>query len=107
MAEKFNVSFKKESRETGLRSVGYPHQNVNIKVNKRKCGWIQAPSWNRDGWDVRIAVQSEITPDDPCNFRWRKYGVSFATEQEAREWVKVNLKSISDKYSIHFLADED
>lgn len=107
MAEKFNISFKKEPRETGLRSVGYPNQNVNIKVNKRKCGWIQAPSWNRDGWDVRIAVQSKSDPDDPCDFKWRKASTPFATEQQAREWVKASLKSIHDKHPLFFFDDDE
>lgn len=107
VAEKFNISFKKEPRETGLRSVGYPYQNVDIKVNKRKCGWIQSPSWNRDDWHVRVAVQKEITPDDPCNFKWQKPDMSFATEQEAREWVKAHLKSIHDKHPLFFFDDNE
>lgn len=37
------VTFKKEPRETGLGAVGHPHQCVNIKVDKRVVGMIDAP----------------------------------------------------------------
>ena len=107
VAEKFNISFKKEPRETGLRSVGYPYQNVNIKVNKRKCGWIQAPSWSHSGWSVRVAVQSDATRESPCDFKWRQASTSFATEQEAREWVNSYLKSIHDKHPLFFFDDDE
>lgn len=107
MAEKFNISFKKEPRETGLRTVGHPYQDVDIKVNKLKCGIIYSPTWCKPNWDVRIAVRAEPLPDSPCDFKWRKANTSFATEQEAREWVKANLKSIHDKHPLFFFDDDE
>ena len=42
---KFNISFKKESKETGLRAVGNSYQSTIIKVNKKQVGIISAPNW--------------------------------------------------------------
>ena len=104
MAEKFNISFEQRGQEL---VIGYPLINLDINVNGRKCGWIQAPTWNYKEWHVRIAVQSDTTRESPCDFKWMHPDTSFATEQQAREWVKASLKSIHDKHPLFFFDDDE
>lgn len=55
---KTKLSFKKEPRKTGLSSIGYPYQNVIIKVDKKYVGHIVAPNWQTDGvWRVGFAIK--------------------------------------------------
>jgi len=101
--EKFNISFKKEKAETGLAAVGYSRQSVSIKLNKLFCGLIKAPNWmtkdNKYGISVTV-YKDEIKEGENCDWCWITFKQRFDTEEDARQWVKDNLKAISEKYKL-------
>ena len=90
------ITFKKDSPATGLSSVGSPNPDTNIKVDKLVVGTIAAPNWQtKDNlWSVRLTVAKEKTEDDPAPFRWITMKKRFASEPEAREFVRGHLASI-------------
>jgi hypothetical protein len=106
--EKFNVSFRKHPKETGLGSVAYPYQDSDIKVNKKKCGYIVAPNHsNRTLWKAQICVKKKDINEDGnpnCPWRWMYIIKKFKEESEARLYIKKNLKRIIEKYNLtlHF-----
>ena len=100
--EKFNISFKKHPRETGLAAIGHPYQSVDIKLNKQCIGMIDAPNWQKAQWRIRITIKDS---EQFCGWRWIQFKTKFDTEEEAREWVKTNLKAISEEYELHVFED--
>jgi len=97
------ITFKKEPMESGLRSVGYPHQNVNIKIDGRVVGYIGAPNWQtKHVWTIRLMVykNAERTPEDNCAWKTIKVVRTFESETTAREWVINHLENISKKYDL-------
>ncbi len=96
------LSFKKEKKLTGLSSVGYPYQNVDIKVNKKKVGYISAPTWNNgDLWRIRFSVVKKDIMEDGnpnCVWKWITLKVTFKNEDDAREYVKKIITLVQDKY---------
>lgn len=107
--EKFNISFKKHPRETGLASVGNSRQSVDIKVNKKVCGMINAPNWQTkdNKWSISIILKKEIDiiTDTNCDWVWVNVKIRFDTEEEARQYVKDNLENIAKVRTLHFLED--
>lgn len=94
-----SFSFKKEPKETGLRSVGNPFPNTQIKYNKLYCGDIVAPTWlTPDGWRIRFSVK------DGEGFRWTRIKTIFEDESSAREYVKTNAEKIL-KLDLYFFED--
>lgn len=90
------ITFKRHPRETGLRAVADPHRDVDIKVDKKVCGVIGAPSWQNNTWRVRImVVKKDIMEDgnENCDWRWISCG-SFVTETAAREAVPRAIEAI-------------
>jgi hypothetical protein len=103
---KFNISFKKQPKETGLRAVGYTHSSIDIKVNKKRVGLISAPNWQKKGWTIRISIMKPEPDDNPnCDWKWISVKTAFEDEQSARQWVKDNLKSVAEKFSLHYFED--
>jgi hypothetical protein len=107
MAKKF-FTFKKEPRETGLMSVGHPHQTVCVKHDKKECGVIAPPSWNSkdNKWDVRLKVKQEPTAKDHCSWKWIYIKERFDDEQSARDWLNANVEKITNSFEL-FLTDPD
>lgn len=85
-------TFKKEPRETGLRSVGYTKQSVNIKLNKKKVGFIYAPNWNSKGWKIAFMI-SGGAGNPNYDWHWKNLKVC-ETEEEARQYVQDNIEKI-------------
>jgi len=98
MANKF--TFKKHAKETGLRSVGHPNQNVDIKCGGKLVGIIYAPSWaTKDNkWSVSFAVQD--ADGENCKWKWVSFKARFDDEQSAREFVNNNVEKIT-KLGLH------
>lgn len=90
------ISFKKEPAERGLSSVGNPHPDTLIKVDKKEVGTISGPSWrsNDHKWVINLRI---IDPNDPEKKKWKNVLLKarFDTEDEARLWLKANLEKIS------------
>lgn len=95
------LSFKKEARKTGLAGVGYPHPSTIIKFNKRECGRIAAPNWQtKDSlWRVRLAKV------EGSRFKWVTLKKTFATEPEARGWLKENWQKITEQIELYLFED--
>lgn len=79
-------TFKKQPRETGLRSIGTPYPDTDIKLNGVVVGMIEAPNWSTkdNKWRASLMVRQEPTEKDPCNFRWVRVMVAFDDEPSAR-----------------------
>lgn len=98
MAKKEKFTFKKEPRETGLRSVGYPNPNTVIKHNKKVVGMIYGPSWQTKDhkWHVDLTVIKKEKDDNP-NCDCKRVSLirislkrAFNSEPEARIWLNEN-----------------
>ena len=108
MKQKFNISFKRQAKITGLAGVGYPNQSVDIKVNKKEVGIISAPNWQTkdNNWRVRLTVKKQESDDNPNrDWKWVSVKKTFENEESARQWVKDNLKTLSMKYELHYFED--
>lgn len=108
--EKFNISFKKEPRPTGLASIGHIVSS-KILVNKIECGWISGPSLRNDGTSIYIRViKNDILEDGNTNCSWMNKKINhpnnFQNHDEARQWVKDNLKSILETIPYKLKLDE-
>lgn len=101
------LSFKKESRETGLGSIGYPYQSVIIKSNGCQCGVIYAPNWQQDGWRIRFMVEKNkpsLDDGNPnCEWMWLPLG-QCRSESAAREQIKIRWQRINEELTLHLQA---
>ena len=99
-------TFKKQPRETGLAAVARPHASVDIKLNGRVCGYIQAP-WalgNRK-WVVRFSVKTADSDQHP-GWKWIGFkNGQFETEDAARTWIKAVDAKIQEKFDLHLFED--
>lgn len=98
---KTSFTFKKEPAETGLASVGNPHPDTQIKLNKRRVGCISAPSWSTkdNKWGIKFTVTKETT------WGWVTIKHRFDDEPSARQWIKDHASQILEKLDLHFLDD--
>ena len=100
------LSFKKQARETGLRSVGNPVPSVDIKINKKVIGYLSAPTWQTkdNKWGINFSVVKPEPDENPnCKWKWIAVKTRFETENEAREFVKENIEAISKRYTLYSL----
>lgn len=105
---KFNISFKKQPKETGLRRIASPYPHVDIKVNKKKCGNISPPNWSSvdNNWRIQICVKKPEPDNNPnCDWKWMMVKKDFDNEKEARQWCKDNLQSAVEGYELHYFED--
>lgn len=89
-------TFKKSAKETGLRAIGCPHANVDIKRDKKKVGMIYAPTWQtKDGkWSLAFMVNDHTGKNPNCGWGWIFLKPRFETEQEARQYVSDNAEKL-------------
>lgn len=94
-----SVSFKAGSKATGLRSVGNPHRDVDIKWKGKVVAHIYAPTWQtEDGkWSISLAFKKEKTKEEPAPWQWMSAKQHFDSEDEARDWAKKNLSYYADR----------
>jgi hypothetical protein len=100
------VTFRKWDRLTGLAGVGYPHQSVDIKINKKKIGTIYAPNWQTEDnkWSVAFMVMKEPEDSNPNNkWKWIYMKARFENEETAREFVTKIVDKVAEKYTFHYL----
>lgn len=92
-------TFKKAPRATGLRSIGHPYSNVSIKLNKCRIGWIDAPSaTGHSEWEIWLRLGDT---NDPIGWRNARMKPRFATEADARAYLKLNFKEIIANFKLH------
>lgn len=102
---KATLSFKRRPKNTGLTGVGYPSQNVDIKINQKRVGYISAPNWTsqQEQWVIRIAIEKDDkhTDNNPnCPWMWVRKG-STSDENIARAFVKANIGKWLVQYKLH------
>lgn len=98
-------TFKKHPRTTGLAAIGYIHQSVDIKLQKKVVGEISAPDWQTkdNKWTVRLTVEGSHPSNTNCPWRWVNIRSRFDTEEAARDFVKVHLEKILEahQFTLH------
>jgi len=97
LEDEMGITFKKQKKETGLRSVGYPYAAIDIKRDKKVIGMIDPPTWRKDGWHVRLAVRNEP------GWGWLTLGKICGSEEEARELAKKAIPELASTYTFHEL----
>lgn len=101
------ITFKKQPKETGLSLCGNPYQCVDIKYNKRKFGYIDAPNWQKNNWAIGIAVDKQDIMEDGnknCPWMWKFTKRIFETEEVARQYIKDNEAEIL-AMNLHYFDD--
>jgi len=102
------LSFKREARETGLRSrsISKPYPDVQIKGDKAQVGKIYVPSAFGDTkWKVSVAVCNEPTQENPCPFKWVRFTFTGESEDDVRDWVKSRWNAIVKQYDLYRFVD--
>ena len=108
MADKTpRLSFRKEPRTTGLAGIGEPYPDTKIKMDGMIVGTIGAPNWNtKDNcWSLWFMIYGD-TGNPNCNWSNRRMKPRFATEPEARQWVKDNWPKLVT-LGLRGMKDED
>jgi hypothetical protein len=99
------ITFKKRPRNTRLSAVGHPESDVDIKLDKKIIGWLSAPSWQTEDnkWGIWFHVMKN-EPDNNPNCDWKNISlkIRFASEQEARDFIKLNINQISEKFKFKY-----
>lgn len=106
-----SLTFKKHPRATGRAAVGYPHQDVDIKWNKKVIGYIHAPTWqDKDNkWAIRLSTKKQDILEDGnanCTWKWVFLKTEFNSEEDARDYLKRNIGEIMKKYNMYCIEDE-
>jgi glucuronate isomerase len=109
--EKFNISFKNKPRPTGLASVGHIY-GCSILVNKIECGFINGPSLRVNGTQIYMRfIKNDIMEDGNPNCEWINLKLNhpnnFNNLQEAKDYIKTNLKEILSKIPYKLKMDVD
>jgi len=96
------VTFKKHAKNTGLSSIGYSHQSVDLKIKKKKFGLIVAPTWKTEDsrWSISIMVM-----DLNNQWKWVHFKQRFVKEEHAREWIQEYIDELIKKYTLRFEED--
>jgi hypothetical protein len=105
-------TFKKGPEETGLRRIGSPRPNVDIKLNKKVIGYIRAPGWQDKDylWKIRFSVKKKDIFEDGnpnCVWKWFRLSVGFENEESARQYIKENSDYFLKNLDLYCIYDED
>jgi hypothetical protein len=100
------VTFKKHPKDTGLAAIAHPYSSVDIKIDKKRVGYIGAPNaFSDDYWDIHFSVlKSDTDKPENCPWKWIRLKQKFATEEEARVYVKEHENAIT-KLPLYPLTD--
>jgi len=99
---KFNISFKKHPRPTGLSSVGAGYY-IDIKVNKKRCGLITGGSWRSEGKVIIQIAVKEATEN--CPWSWIFIKNSCVDQDQAKAYVLSILKKLANERTIQYFED--
>ncbi|MDD2731403.1 MAG: hypothetical protein PHW33_04760 [Candidatus Portnoybacteria bacterium] len=110
MTKKNKITFRRHPRQTGLAGVGNPNQSVDIKLDNKQIGYIDAPNWDtKDGkWGIQLAIVKDDKHDDgnaSCSWMWIFFKKRFDNENEARNWFVDNFEHFRKTYSIYSFED--
>jgi hypothetical protein len=69
---------------------------TDVKIKGKQCGVInEGDGFNN--WSVRLIVKDE---KQHCGWRWAKLKKRFASEQEARDFLKENYEKLVDGLNV-------
>jgi len=97
MSKQSKFTFKKHPKHTGLYAVGHPYSSVDIKLNKKKVGQINAPNGYDKRWQVGFTVVKKDIMEDGnpnCSWKWVFVESCLATEEAARQYIKDNTEEL-------------
>lgn len=95
-------TFKNGERPTGLAAVG-AEDTFYIKVKKKICGFATNNGRRGDGnYIVRLSVKTSGN----WHWAWVEIKERFPTKESAKEWLKANYKTLSNKYEFYFPWEE-
>lgn len=97
---KFNISFKKQPRSTGLASIG-ESQRSDIKVNMKCVGMITGPSWRDTDNSFKVRLMVKDGDQENVDWKWITMKVKFENDKAARLWVKQHLESVGTKFPLY------
>jgi hypothetical protein len=100
MKNKF--TFKKEQKETGLRSVDNPYPNTTIKHNRKRVGTIYAPNWTTkdNKWTIGLMADK-----GDGTWEWAFIKFRFDSEVKAREFLVSKAAVILGNLKLFYLDD--
>lgn len=93
-------TFKRHPRATGLSNCAFPYPNVDIKVKKKRVGYISPPNYTTKShvWTVRFMV------NDPnginCKWHWVTLKKTFEDEECARAFLRENFDDLIGKFDL-------
>lgn len=94
-------TFKNQAKLPGLMSVGHTSLNVDIKLNGKTIGWIQAP-WGRvQECRVLFCVKTQPTAESNCIFKNICLKKKTSSVEEMKEWLIENNESLVNHYDFH------
>ncbi len=100
-------TFKKHSKETGIRRIGNQYQGADIKLKGKRCGLISAPNWTsaQHTYSIRLAEVAIPTKEHPKKFNWVTLAFKAESLEEAKQFLKDNYTKIIEKYNLYFFED--
>lgn len=98
-AKKF--TFKYQPRETGLSAVAHYHRTVDIKLNKKIVGRISPP--NAFSSQVYKIIFMILDENDASGWRNATLKATFATEQEAKDYLQEKFEALREKFKFREL----
>ena len=105
------LSFKKDKKETGLAAIGNSYPSVDIKLDKKKVGYIRPPrALDQNVFSINLAVKKVPTEDSPASFGWvtlkQKFECDWGRgEKEARKYLKENWERITKTFDLYQFED--
>jgi len=111
MKTKNSITFKKGKRNTGLYACGTPREDTQIKLNKKRIGWINATNWQTNVHKVHICIEkNDIMEDGNPNCSWRNvtFKAEFTEELDAMNFAKEKILPFMERnnYKFHYHGDE-
>lgn len=94
-AKKF--TFKNHKRETGLGAIGYPHPDIDIRLNKKNVGLIYAPNWQKSDYSVGFMV---IDADSAGGWKWIFLKKRTENADDIKTWLNSVFNTIIEKYNL-------
>lgn len=107
--KKPSITSKKKSQPTGRARIYVIHPQIDIKINKCMIGHIDPPNIQTfcDSFKIRLSVKKRAGQpnDNPyCDWKWMTVTTEFKTEQEAKQWIKYSILTITDSFISHSLS---
>jgi len=101
-------TFKRQPRTTGPAGVGYPYQSVDIKMNGKVVGVIDAPNHTNENWKWKVSFmvyKDEAANVSNCSWKWVFFNKGFENETSARQWITDNCDRLQMELNLRAWED--